>query len=305
MPSALRRLWLTGTIAIMIGGGIVPLSRACAPGDPSCVAGNESISGGFSGNTLWAAVRYSRRDHRGPGGSSLRRDHSPPPRVAKRPPIVGDLVGCDSYQPTPGVIGYTRPPRAWNLAAGYCVNADDSAADTALIARPSSDRSAIDGKTLAELAASELKVPDTALVRNPAGPSTVNLSTWIWLDPAIFRPLSVTASLPAAGLSSTVMARPESLRLAPGTVAAEVYPISGECRVVGGGIGRPYRKGDRGNPPCGVLYRRPAGSRPYQLTATVRWRVEWVGHGLLEPGYVETVIPIPVQEIQTIVTSAS
>lgn len=78
----------------------------------------------------------------------------------------------------------------------------------------------------------------------PTGKSTVNLPTWIWLDKAKFKKLSVTASLPGTGLSATTTAEPVSLHIEPGTADAQTYPPSGECAINAyGSIGAPYAKG--------------------------------------------------------------
>jgi len=158
---------------------------------------------------------------------------------------------------------------------------------------------------LAELAYQQTRVPDTRVTMNPAGRSTVNLSTWMWLDDAVFQDVAVTASLDELGLSATTTATPVSLHLDAGTPDATVFPGSGDCPIVGGRIGQPRQVGAGGNPPCGVTYRHASVGGPFQLSATLTWRVSWAGSdgngGALPDGTFQTTVPVAVQEIQTYV----
>ncbi len=72
---------------------------------------------------------------------------------------------------------------------------------------------ALTPQVLAEYAYDELPVPGTEIEMKPAGATKVNLPTWIWLDKAKFKKISVTASLPGTGLSATTTAEPVSLHI--------------------------------------------------------------------------------------------
>ncbi|MFJ2608864.1 hypothetical protein ACIQOU_21050 [Streptomyces sp. NPDC091279] len=165
---------------------------------------------------------------------------------------------------------------------------------------------AIDTETLAGLAYQRTSVPGTEISTAPAGKSTVNLPTWIWLDKATFKTVSVTASLPGTGLWATTTAKPVSLHIDPGTGDAETLPASGECTINGdGSIGEPYAKGKgNGTPPCGVTYLRASGDRPYPLKATLTWQITWKGAGGtggdLPNGTFATTTDVPVREIQSV-----
>ncbi len=165
---------------------------------------------------------------------------------------------------------------------------------------------AIDTETLAALAHQQTKVPDTEIASAPEGKSTVNLPTWVWLEEATFKTVSVTASLPGTGLWATTTAQPVSLHIDPGTDDAETYPPSGDCAINDdGSIGEPYAKGKaEKTPPCGVTYLKSSGDESYALNATLTWEISWEGAGGtagdLPNGTFATTTEVPVQEIQSI-----
>ncbi|WP_391858997.1 hypothetical protein, partial [Streptomyces rhizosphaerihabitans] len=61
-------------------------------------------------------------------------------------------------------------------------------------------KNAVTPEVLAELAYAEIRVPGTKVSLAPDGTTKVNLPTWSWLDGAEFKPVSVTASVPALGI---------------------------------------------------------------------------------------------------------
>nr|WP_193776462.1 hypothetical protein [Streptomyces sp. E2N166] len=166
---------------------------------------------------------------------------------------------------------------------------------------------ALTPQVLAEYAYDELPVPGTEIEMKPAGATKVNLPTWIWLDRAKFRKISVTASLPGTGLSATTTAEPVSLHIDPGTNDAQTYPASGDCEInADGSIGEPYAKGKANDtPPCGVTYLRASGSDgSYPLQATVTWNISWTSTtgegGDLPEGTFGATQDVTVQEIQSV-----
>ncbi|MGW3145810.1 MULTISPECIES: hypothetical protein [Streptomyces] len=145
---------------------------------------------------------------------------------------------------------------------------------------PANIENAVTPKVLAELAYNEIRVPGTKVTLAPANTTKVNLPTWAWLDAADFKPVSVTASVPAIGVAATATAEPVSLKIDPGTADAETYPASGVCELTNGHIGEPYAKGKADKtPPCGVKYLRSSGNGSYQLKATITWKIHWTGTG--------------------------
>ncbi|MDN0200842.1 hypothetical protein [Streptomyces sp. S.PNR 29] len=165
---------------------------------------------------------------------------------------------------------------------------------------------AIDTETLAGLAHQRTRVPETRISMAPDGRSTVNLPTWVWLDKAAFRTVSVTADLPGTGLWATTTAKPVSLHIDPGTDDAQTFPASGECAINDdGSIGEPYAKGKaERTPPCGVSYLRSSGTDAYALKATLTWEISWKGAGgtggELPNGTFATTTDVPVREIQSV-----
>jgi enoyl reductase len=166
---------------------------------------------------------------------------------------------------------------------------------------------ALTPQVLAEYAYDELPVPGTEIEMRPTGESTVNLPTWVWLDRARFRKISVTASLPGTGLSATTTAEPVSLRIDPGTGDAQTHPASGECAInTDGSIGEPYAQGKADQtPPCGVTYLRSTGqNNAYPLQATVTWKITWTSTtgegGDLPDGTFGATQDVTVREIQSV-----
>ncbi|MER5972636.1 hypothetical protein ABT112_23390 [Streptomyces sp. NPDC002055] len=164
---------------------------------------------------------------------------------------------------------------------------------------------AVTPEMLGELAYDKIRVPDTEVELSPDARQTVNLPTWAWLDEAAFKPVSVTASIDALGISATTTATPVSLRLDPGTEDAELHPASGECPIEDGRIGTPYTKGqgDR-TPPCGLTYLRASQDGPFPFKATLTWKISWEGSdgqgGDLPDGTFGTTTEVTVQEAQAV-----
>lgn len=161
-------------------------------------------------------------------------------------------------------------------------------------------------EVLAAYAYDKIRVPDTKIELKPQGKSTVNLPTWVWLDKAVFKDVTVRAELPDTPLYAVTTAKPVALHLEPGTKDAKTFPASGDCPVnADGSIGTPYAKGaSRQDPPCGIAYLRATGGEPYQLKASVTWEISWKGtggaKGDLPNGTFETTQDVNVQEIQSI-----
>lgn len=164
-------------------------------------------------------------------------------------------------------------------------------------------------EVLAHLAYNQIAITPTtvSLAPTPAN-NKVNLATWISHDKADFKPVSVTATLNAAGVNvtATTTARPVSLHIKPGTADAQVHPGSGECAInADGTIGAPFTEGSADkNPPCGLTYLRSSGNGTYALEASITWEVNWTSTtapgGGLPPGTFAVVQNITVQEIQAV-----
>ncbi|WP_324787409.1 hypothetical protein [Streptomyces sp. H51] len=170
---------------------------------------------------------------------------------------------------------------------------------------PADIKNAVTPEVLAELAYAEIRVPGTKVELAPAHTTKVNLPTWVWLDSADFKPVSVTASVPVLGIEATATAEPVSLQIEPGTADADTYPASGVCEMHDGRIGEPYARGKADQtPPCGVRYLRSSGDGSYPLKATVTWKIHWTGSGGaggdLPDGTFGATQDVVVQEIQAV-----
>jgi enoyl reductase len=174
--------------------------------------------------------------------------------------------------------------------------------------KPSPIKNSVTPEILAQLAYAKVRVPATQINLSPESKQTVNLATWAWLDKAIFKPVSVTASVDLLGISATTTATPVALHLDPGTSDADVYPASGDCTInKDGSIGTPYANGDENKtPPCGLTYRRSstANGGTFPLKATITWKVSWTGSGgsggNLPDGTFGNTTNVTVQEVQTV-----
>jgi len=194
-------------------------------------------------------------------------------------------------------------PNTGNTTA--CYNNDDFWADTK---QQPTEPNALNPQILSALAYAQLRVPTISVSLSPSGKQTVNLNTWAWLDKTTLKPVSVTASVPAIGISATTTATPVALHIDSGTPNATVYPASGDCPInPDGSIGTPYQPADGNNvPPCGLTYlHATTGSSPYPFKATLTWKISWTGSdgtgGTLPNGTFGATTPLTVQEIQTVV----
>jgi enoyl reductase len=166
---------------------------------------------------------------------------------------------------------------------------------------PPGHQNVITPEILAELAYRQILIPTGKAATNPAVTQTVNLQTWVWLDPTVFHPVSVTAYITDYNVTATTTATPVGIHIDPGTPDARVFPSSGDCV----GTGTPYQPGDRGDPPCGVTYLRPTNGATYPLTVTVTWSISWTGTGQPTPKHLADGTfgrpqAVTVREIQTV-----
>ncbi|RFU85200.1 hypothetical protein DY218_18655 [Streptomyces triticagri] len=153
----------------------------------------------------------------------------------------------------------------------------------------------------AQEAVRELVLPKPAIRTNPDEKRSqlVRVPTWMWLDAAMWKPVSKTVKVP--GVTVTATAVPQRVRWGMGdgrTVVCE-------------GAGTPYDaakySAEAASPDCGHLYRRSSAAEPgeaYQVSAAVIWDVTWHGGG--EEGVVpgqETAaqVPLKVAEAQALV----
>jgi hypothetical protein len=155
---------------------------------------------------------------------------------------------------------------------------------------------------LAQYARDSVILPKTVVELNPAARSTVNLDTWVWLDPTVFGPRHVHAQ--AGPLTVDAVASPHALLL-PRSLPADLTPAGGECT----DLHHAYTKGE--TPTCAITFGRSSAREPnlrFGAQFTLVWRVTWTSNwgvgGTLPDGRITGTVDIPVQEVQTIVTDA-
>ncbi|WP_018639435.1 hypothetical protein [Parafrankia elaeagni] len=126
---------------------------------------------------------------------------------------------------------------------------------------------------LAEQTRSQLRLQGPAIALSPIGRQLIRLPTWMWLDPAGWRPVSATAA--SGGVSVTATATPTGVDWVMGD-GAQVH-----CT----GPGTPYPDGGdpkASSPDCGHTYQTVSEDQPggvFTVTATVTWNVTWAGGG--------------------------
>jgi hypothetical protein len=139
---------------------------------------------------------------------------------------------------------------------------------------------AVDPHALALVAERSLRLPDPQLYFNPSGSAVVNLATWLWVDPSIWHPQSVTAS--AGGVTATAVAAPVSVSWSMGDGTTVV------C--TGPGVAYdPSQSPNAQSTTCEHTYVVSSAGQPspdgnpddgsFSVTATVNWSVSWSAVG--------------------------
>lgn len=154
---------------------------------------------------------------------------------------------------------------------------------------------------LAARARNSLVLPKPAISSNPpvGQPQMVGIPTWLFLPRSLWVPVSASAAVP--GESVTATATPVSVAWTFGDGTSTV------CT----GPGTPFTPGTdptASSPDCGHTYRTSSGSAPggkFQVSATITWRVDWLGAGAagtLNDLTTTATVPVTVQQSQAIVT---
>lgn len=148
---------------------------------------------------------------------------------------------------------------------------------------------AVDPHALALRAENLIDLPRPTLHIDPSGTSVVDLATWLWIDPGLWRDVSVTAA--AGSVSATAVARPVAVRWTTGDggqVACE-------------GPGTAYLRwltAASQSTDCSWVYLRTSDGQPsldgnpddgtYVVNATVEWDVSWTATGVAGGGILPT-----------------
>ncbi len=170
---------------------------------------------------------------------------------------------------------------------------------------------AIDPRSVALQAERSLRLPAPTPHFNPSASSVVNLPTWLWIDPSVWHPYAVTASVGA--VSATAVATPVAVRwqmgdggvvtcAGPGRAfdlaqPARMQQTACEYAYHTSSLGQPYA---RGNPDTAA----------YLVGATVSWSVSWsvvggVGEGPLPPLVTSSLTHVRVVEVESVDTGTA
>ncbi len=165
---------------------------------------------------------------------------------------------------------------------------------------------AIDPRVVALQAENSLRLPAPSLRFNPAASSVVNLPTWLWIDPSIWRQMSVTASV--GTVSATAVATPEVV----------IWQTGDGGQVVCDGPGQPFLvalPAQGQGTACAHTYRftsagqvSPDGNpndAAFPVRATITWAVSWAaegapGQGVLPPLVTTGAASVRVVQVQSI-----
>jgi hypothetical protein len=159
-----------------------------------------------------------------------------------------------------------------------------------------------DPAVVAQQVVRELVLPDPVIRTNPdeRHAQLVRVPTWMWLDRAMWRPVSKTATVPGVTVTATAIPRTATWLMGDGQ------------SVVCEGAGTPYSRkyaADSRSPDCGHTYVRSSARQPedaYTVSVTVAWDVEWHGGGQqgLIPGLqTQAEMPLRVAEAQALVVA--
>lgn len=154
---------------------------------------------------------------------------------------------------------------------------------------------------LADRARSLLTPPKPQIGSNPpvSSPQMVGVPTWAFLSRSLWAPVSAKAEVP--GESVTATATPVSV----------TWDFGDGKSIVCTGPGSQFPPGadpKASSPDCGHTYRISSGNAPggkFQVTATISWRVDWVGAGqagTLNDLTTTATVPVTVNQSQAIVT---
>ncbi len=138
-------------------------------------------------------------------------------------------------------------------------------------AEPAPPGVAVDPAVLAVQARGQLALPAPAIRLNPAPPrdQLVNMTTWMWVDPATWGTHSSQVGVP--GVTVTASAKPERV----------IWDMGNGALVICSGPGVPYdtaRAEAAQRSDCSYTYRRSSAGLAhgrYVVTATVEWSASW------------------------------
>jgi hypothetical protein len=137
----------------------------------------------------------------------------------------------------------------------------------------------------------------------------VNIPTWLWIDPSIWRPFAASAT--AGAVTATAVATPSSV----------TWSMGDGGTVVCEGPGARYdtsKPASEQDTDCSYTYRQSSIGQPspdgnpndgaYPVTATITWAVSWTvtgasGGGALPYLRTSSTVPVRVEQVESIITT--
>ena len=182
--------------------------------------------------------------------------------------VLNDEGGIAPGGPTPG--GWYSVT-CTDLATGQSVTQTVWIAD-----QPAPVAPTVSPYSVALQAERSIQLPRPSLHLNPSAAAVVNLPTWLWIDAALWRPYSVSASVGA--VTATAVARPVSVTWSPGDGSAVTCPGPGtpfdsELPAAGQSTdcSHTYETSSAGQPSSDGL----PDDASFPVRATVTWAVTW------------------------------
>lgn len=264
---ACRPVLVSGVL--LLGATVVAPSGAAGAAAGSSDGPGGTVSVGASGA---GEVPGSPATSVGGGGGGSASGTGSPWVCTDTPLTLNDESGPPGG-PTPG--GWFSVTCA-DLATGSIVTTTEWIAQSAA----TTPTPAVDPRLLAEAAERSIRLPRPTLHFDPSGSAIVNLPTWLWIDPSLWRPEAVSAS--AAGITATAVATPRWVSWSmgdgttvlcegPGTAYDPAQPPDGQSTTcahtyLASSAGQPSPDGD-------------PNDAAFPVTATVDWSVSWSAVG--------------------------
>ena len=181
------------------------------------------------------------------------------------PPQTQEVLGIGGQTPGQWVIPVNcGGPSITNPAAPFWVTNTQTAAAPV---------NPVDPAALAQQALSKLPLATPSIEMAPPTSSDqlVNVSTWLWVNPAAWQSLSATAA--AGPVSATATATPVEV----------VWNMGDGDHITCDGPGTPYNPSDpNASTNCSYTWAQSSVGQPdgaYEVTATVYWQVAWTATG--------------------------
>jgi hypothetical protein len=150
---------------------------------------------------------------------------------------------------------------------------------------------------VAQQATKQLNLPSNGIEMAPptTSPELVNVSTWLWLNAATWKPYTATASI--AGVAATATATPQNV----------IWNMGDGHTVTCDGPGSPYDPSQpNASTDCSYTWSAPSNNGPggiYQVTATIQWQVTWTAVGAAGGGNLG-IVPGPANHAEVEVTES-